>query len=876
MGSIGQDLRALEGNLQLRLEASSTLLGSTRVEELLPIILDLAGQLIAAEACAIWQFHPEEGMWRIAASVGLTSEYCHVPIPIAYNSAANESPYYFEDVRYVPVLASRRQLYEAEGIRSLVAFPIKIGGEPSSTLAFYYREPHQFSNRELRVSAALAALAASAIEIAGLHRQQQQARIQAELARKRSAILAEASAVLSRSLDYGITLSAVADLAVRHIADWCLVGMVQPGGNLKRVALVHRDPAQVEWARQFSRKYPRDPNADWGPLVVLRTGKAEILREITGEMLASWARDSEHLAALRSLGLTSSMCVPLTVHGRVLGTITFASTQPDRLYGPEDLALAEDLAGRAAVAVDHAMLYDSMQKDRVMLEVALSALRENEERLRMALDAGRMGIWDWDVATNRLAWTENLSAMYGIAPGEFDGRFPSFLASIHPDDRPEFQAALDRAIQQRAQFELEFRVVRPGGDIRWAAVAGKVYCDDNGRPVRMVGLGIDVTDRRSLEEKLRNSQKLESIGLLAGGIAHDFNNLLTGIMGNAALAIDMVPESSPAAPLMHNVVLASERAADLTRQLLAYAGKGRFVIAPLDLSALVRQIANLVQATISKMVRVELDLDTNLPAVEADASQIQQVVMNLVINAAESIDGEGTVTVRTGLQVADEAFIARHSAEELKPGNYVYLEVRDTGSGMDRETQAKIFDPFFTTKFTGRGLGLAAVSGIMRAHRGTIRVSSTLGQGSVFLVLLPAAEASAGAPPADAERHLYGSGLILVIEDEEMVRAAAEAALRRYGYQVELAHNGADGVKAFRRRPGEFAAVLLDLTMPVLGGERALKLIKEIRPDVPVIASSGYSEVEASRRFPAEPLAGFLQKPYTGVTLAQKVKAAIG
>ena len=874
MGVSAQELRGLEGKLQLLLEASSTLLSSTRVEDLLPGILDLANQLIGAEACAVWQFRPEDDSWCILASVGLSSEYRFAVIHQNHGGVASEAPYCFEDVSYVPVLSSRRQLYDSEGIRSLVAIPIKIGDKPSSTLTFYYRQPHRFSAGELRVSSALAGLAASAIEIAELHRQRERARVQAELARQRSAFLAEASAALASSLEYDVTLAAVANLAVRQIADWCLVSIAQPGGSLRRVALAHRDPEKVEWGRRFGRRYPRDPDADWGPLVVLRTGKSELQPAITDEMLVSWSRDAEHLDLLRSLGLCSAMCVPLKVHDRVLGTMTFASTQPDRCYGTEDLALAEDLAQRAAVAVDHAMLYDSVQKDRVMLEVALGALRENEERLRMALDAGRMGIWDWDICTNHLDWTESLLALHGFPPGKFDGTFPTFLATIHPEDRGEFQTTLDRALRQNSRFEHEFRVVHPDGSIRWAAGVGKVYCDVDGRPVRMVGLGRDVTERRALEEKLRNSQKLESIGLLAGGIAHDFNNLLTGIMGNAGLALEFLPDSA-AAPLMENVVTASQRAADLTRQLLAYAGKGHFVISAIDLSELVRQIAGLVQASVSKLVRLDLELAPQLPAIDADASQIQQVVMNLVINAAEAIgDGPGMVTVRTGLQMVDGKYIARHAAEELKPGRYLFLEVRDTGCGMDRETQAKIFDPFFTTKFTGRGLGLAAVSGIVRAHRGAIRVSSAIEKGSTFLVLLPASEVPAPQQSEEGERDLTGSGLILVVDDEPLVRAAADAALRHYGYEVELAENGELAVEAFGRRPGAFAAVLLDLTMPVLGGEQALRQIREIRPEIPVIASSGYSESEANRRFPAEPL-DFLQKPYTAATLAEKVKAAI-
>ena len=702
---------------------------------------------------------------------------------------------------------------------------------------------------------------------------QERIRAQAEQVRQRYAFLAEASAVLSSSLDYDTTLSAVAELAVRQMADWCLVGIAQPDGTLKRLALAHKDPVKVEWARRLARKYPTKPNAGWGSSLVVRTGESEILREIPDELLVKWARDAGHLELLRAAGFTSTMCVPLMVRGRVLGTITFASTQKERRYGAEDLALAEDLARRAAVAVDHAILHDSMQKDRATLEAALGALRENEVRLRMALDAGRMGIWDWDVQTGHLNSTENLVTMYGAGAQEFDGDFESFLAMVHPEDRPEFQAAFERVLQRKSRFEHEFRMVYPDGGIRWVAGVGKVYCDENGQPVRIIGLGMDVTERRSLEEKLRNSQKLESIGLLAGGIAHDFNNLLTGIMGNAGLALQILPKPSPAAPLMQNVVHASERAADLTQQLLAYAGKGKFVVAPLDLSALVRQIANLVQSTISKMVRLEMDLDSRLPMVEADASQIQQVVMNLVINAAEAIgDRPGTVRVKTGLQAAGE----REVGEELKPGNYVFLEVQETGSGMDRETLGRIFDPFFTTKFTGRGLGLAAVSGIVRGHRGAIRVSSEPEKGSTFQVLFPASATYAtAAQQADGEEDLHGSGLILVIDDEETVRSTAGAALSRYGYAVEVAENGGRAMEAFRSRPGEFAMVLLDLTMPVLGGETVLRLIKEIRPDIPVIVSSGYSEVDANRRFAPGALAGFLQKPYTGATLAQKVKAAL-
>src|SRR5262245_42968841 len=293
-----------------------------------------------------------------------------------------------------------------------------------------------------------------------------------------------------------------------------------------------------------------------------------------------------------------------------------------------------------------------------------------------------------------------------------------------------------------------------------------------------------VSERARIETDLRQTQKLESIGVLAGGVAHDFNNLLVGILGNASLAMDIVPPESPARPMLQDVILAGQRAADLTRQLLAYSGKGKFIVRPINLSDLVREISGLIQPSIPKMVQLRLDLDRDLPAVEGDSSQLQQLVMNLVINGAEAIgEGAGSVMVTTGVrEVREEG--ERHAIPptDIQPGRYVFLEVRDNGVGMDEHTLSKIFDPFFTTKFTGRGLGLAAALGIVRGHRGGMEVESAPGQGATFRVYLPVLTAADGAK-RDASRgeNLSGTGMILFVDDEEVVRNVAQNALERYG-----------------------------------------------------------------------------------------------
>lgn len=386
--------------------------------------------------------------------------------------------------------------------------------------------------------------------------------------------------------------------------------------------------------------------------------------------------------------------------------------------------------------------------------------------------------------------------------------------------------------------------------------------------------------QRENEEALQQAQKLESIGVLAGGIAHDFNNLLTGIMGNAGLARRAIVagRSEQAAALLRDVLAASERAADLTRQLLAYAGKGRFVVLPVDLSQLVSEVSTLIRASISKKITLVIDVPDDCPLVEADRAQLQQLVMNLVINGGEAIGDEpGTLTVR----VRTEHFTERREQPRTEgfpivAGEYVRIEVTDTGGGMDAETRGRIFEPFFTTKFLGRGLGLSAALGIVRGHRGAIGVRSEPGRGTTFTVLLPVPrepqrpDRSSG--HVGLEHELQGVGTILVADDEEGVRSLVSNVLEGAGYTVELAHDGAHAVKQLRRLGERVRLILLDLTMPILGGAEAAAELRRIQPDVPIVAMSGYGDIEVMQRFGEVGVDDFLPKPFTPDQLASKVR----
>jgi signal transduction histidine kinase/CheY-like chemotaxis protein len=387
-------------------------------------------------------------------------------------------------------------------------------------------------------------------------------------------------------------------------------------------------------------------------------------------------------------------------------------------------------------------------------------------------------------------------------------------------------------------------------------------------------------ERHAMQARVMEVQKLESLGVLAGGIAHDFNNLLVGILGNASLALLELPPEIEGRKRIMEVETAARRASDLARQMLAYSGKGRFVIAALDIGELVREMTQLLRSSIDRSVDIRYALAPDPVVIEGDATQLRQVVMNLMVNAADAIgEGGGAITLAVSRVHADRSYLAGTFVDEgLDEGEYAVIDISDTGAGMDAATRARIFDPFFTTKGAGRGLGLAAVLGIVRAHHGALKVYSEHGKGSTFKLLLPLATGDV-IPDLVASRERtpwHGEGTVLVVDDEPMVRDVAQAILERLGLTVVTANDGEEAVSRFAAEPDRFAAVLLDLTMPRRSGGETFRQIREIRPDAAVILMSGYNEEEAGGQFAGQGLAGFVEKPFSTQTLADAMSRVLG
>ncbi|MDD5286215.1 MAG: response regulator [Desulfuromonadaceae bacterium] len=519
---------------------------------------------------------------------------------------------------------------------------------------------------------------------------------------------------------------------------------------------------------------------------------------------------------------------------------------------------------------------DDLEKANAELEIKLvehkeaeESLRASEAKFRTFVERSFDVIFVLDSAGVFQFVSPSWETHFGFPASDVIGH--EFGPFVHPDDiAPCLKYLMKVLTTGQGDTSPHYRVKCADGSWRLFLANGTTYTDANGI-VMYIGIGHDITDRKksederlALERQLLHAQKLESLGVLAGGIAHDFNNILTSIIGNADLALMRIHPESPAIDNLHRIEKAASRAADLANQMLAYSGRGTFVIENHDINGLLDEMLHILQVSISKKAVMRLNLTRPLPPVEADATQIRQIVMNLVINASEAIgDKSGIITITTGTVACDHNYLREVWLDEnINEGLYVFIEIADTGCGMDKETLSKLFDPFFTTKFTGRGLGMAAVLGIVRGHKGAVKIYSEPGKGSTFKILLPASDKPAEIFNRNGLNDNWkGSGTVLLVDDEETVRSIGNEMLKELGFNVVTAKDGREALEKYKTRT-DIGFVILDLTMPHMDGEQCFQELRMLNPDVKVIMSSGFSELDVTEKFVGKGLAGFIQKPY--------------
>jgi len=528
------------------------------------------------------------------------------------------------------------------------------------------------------------------------------------------------------------------------------------------------------------------------------------------------------------------------------------------------------------------IVWDGIVLDATEHRLAAQALTEERELLRTLIDSLPMAIYVKDLQARFVITNEFNSKLLGVTTAEAVGKtafdfFPREIAEPYfADDQSVVQTGAP--VQNR-----EEAFATANGQQGWFLTTKVPLRNRAGKIIGLVGVSRDITARRQaqleqqqLERKLLEAQKLESLGILAGGIAHDFNNLLAGILGNACLAADELPADHAVQHSLSQIESAAVRGGELCQQMLAYSGRGRFVIAPVDLGKLVQETARLLQVSLGKKAVLNFNLAAELPPVRVNVTQIRQIVMNLVINAAEALgENEGVIRLSTGVMHADQKWLDQaHLGRGLPAGDYVFLEIQDTGCGMSPEIISKIFDPFFTTKFTGRGLGLAAVHGIVRGHKGALHVQSEPGRGSTFRLVLPRAiqPPDAPPPPSTAPTTWKGKGNALVVDDEEALRMVAARMLEKLGFTVTVASNGQEALEKFRAPGVKFDVVLLDVTMPRMNGVETFHELRRLRPTLPVLMMSGYDSEAAASCFTGPAPAGFLHKPFKFESLCERLR----
>ncbi len=590
---------------------------------------------------------------------------------------------------------------------------------------------------------------------------------------------------------------------------------------------------------------------------VLRTGKPLLA---TAEAIEELERAGE----VESLGAPSVewLGVPLKVRDRTIGVLAVQSYSGTVRYGEAELAILSLVSIQAAQAIER--------------KLAAKELQASEERYRLALQATQEIMYDWDVPNDLILWNTNVEKVLGYGIDEMVAVNEAWYSYVHPEDSTRMKAALTAALEHEEVFKCEYRFRKKSGEYASILDRGVIIRDPEGKAVRMVGAMIDLSERKRLEDQLREVQKLEAVGRLAGGIAHDFNNLLTALLGSAELLQRRLGEVQNTLPELATIHRTARRAADFTQGLLAFARRQVLEPVCLDLNGFLTEALPMLRRMIPENIRIDVRAGVGLGAVRADRGQLTQVLMNLCVNARDAMAEGGSISISTENFVMDQKFVASHRG--AKRGNFVSLAVADTGTGIAPEDLERVFEPFFTTKQAGKGtgLGLSTVYGIIKQHGGFIYADSRVGRGTTFTVYLPVAAAEGQHAEVPAEIATRGGPeTILVVEDEAEVRRILVEALTSLGYRVHQAADGVDALAVLQREHRRVDLVLTDVVMPRMGGMELFRAALAILPELKFLFSSGYTEDTVHDGFVKKEGVFFLAKPYGIDMLARKVREAL-
>ena len=757
----------------------------------------------------------------------------------------------------------------ADAAGSVVAVPFLTGGRVTGGLELEFGYDRRIAPEDGHFILTLAGQGAQALERARLYEAERLARHRAEAAHEQVEFLAEASHVLASSLDYRATLAATARLAVPRLADWCAVDIVDVDGRHRRLAIAHADPAKVEAVWAMSHRYPEAPQ-DPVPQVI-RTAKPQLISEIPDGLLRAFARDENHLQALRAFGLRSLLIVPLIARGRILGAITFVLAESERRFTAADLPLAEDLARRAATAVDNARLH-------LEVEQALGEQARSLALLDTVFQGTAIGLAFVDRALRFVRVNEALAAVSGVPHGDHAGRT---VSEVLGDLADQIVPLVDEVFRT-GQPILDQEIARePVSEVEGARIY-LVSCYPVAVPSQdtqsVACMLTDVTERRRAAELLAQAERMEAVARVAGGVAHEVNNMMTVITGFSGMVESAMPAGDPRVDDLAEIRRAADRAAGITRQLLAYSRQQLLQPTALDLNAMVQESLPMLAGLVGSGVAVQLRPSIESAQVRVDRNQLEQVLVNLAINARDAMAGHGTLAIAIDQVVVEAGQRVYAPGVRMTPGRYVRLSVSDTGHGMDAATRAKVFEPFFTTKVRGQGsgLGLATVYGVVKQSGGYIWVYSEVGQGTAFKIYLPEFTGPlAEAPPVPPPVSPRGAERILIVEDEAAVRRMVGRALAAQGYAVLEAENGAEALEVLTQAEGPVDLVLRYVVSPVLNGRELAERLAAERPRLRVLFMSGYTDDDVIRRGLLDPGAPFLQKPFMAADLARKVREVL-